>query len=1424
MLSLIGASFASSSAQESVDSDPKSERTQESVVASGKADETKPSILLKRAEANWFRERIGLAVVDYSRIFDIDASGEHIETRTLAVACRRLLEFHNRNQRLNATLPIRRRLIRLLEDERADAELVSQLVTLGEQLLQIGRTSEARNVLENALSKRPKLLWELRCRKRLAVACSNLDDAPSAEAQWRRIAERAEKSIEKNWSLYSLDTRADLFSAAATARIQLGQTDRANALLTGFAAHLSDIDLPSRQVEFLIKIIQFNRATNNRDRSAKAGHEAAEICRKLLKRFGAPSTSKDTATNSDKSKVRVVNERSAAFVSAPQSLVRFQLARVERELALIDRQDRNFDLAKSHLTTAIKQCEDSLNSEIARMDLRQHERTNRVHEMEIAAQTQELLIDLYTLAGELRDGAIPLLLQRLKAVDPKSQSGRSLRLHLALLHRITGSSDRARDLLVSLRAEHGQLRQPQPESWLRVLNQLASVEFEQGQYSVAEALCAEAHELTSRFTLRESTHVAESFNNLGQVLVYQGKYADGVAALREADQRCRRLALVGDGLRATVLLNLAMSHKSQGQLGLAVRYCNESLQLHRLMYGPESLSVASMYNALAGLLSSQGHFRAAAETAGRSLSICLKHDHSQHTAVATARHFVALDHLANSRLDSARQEWHQVLEIQQNAGQVGRVIRTLTYLATVARLCDDAQLGITHLQEAIQLQERTNSATPVVEFLAMSTLGELYLKTGDVARARRALEQAVTISESPRAATYGGDVERAEFFSQFGSAFDSLFQLELDAQRFDSAFQVAERARNRTFLDQMAAAKIDPREGVDPGLLSREREVSSRLNKLRLQARVQADDGSQSAKDVQRAGLRRSLATAKRDFVKIRGEILNSSPAYRYLLEQRQNICSLDEVRQQLVQPGQVMLYYHLTRDAAYVLLVPPPGQPVSAIPLQVSGNQLAMLSTISSSSEAASALASLKNSEDRLVRGLGLKPVISPDRRERDEPGSETDASVRVMKSRIHSVDSPDSVLNETTMPISHELITTLVREYVTSILEHRLGRERGLGAETVVSTDRPASHQHDPVTLAADILLPKAVRNFVTRSGASRIWIVPDGPLHQLPFEALVLNRKPGESVSKPAALEPRLQFVLDEWPPIVYLPSAAIALERPAVAPAELTNSSDVTARNSAATLLTVGDPVYSQPAQRGAVSGTLPASEDRDRFPTTSADSLGLTRRAIWMQSLPQLPGTARECQRLRDIVGADSSKILLGRDATESKVKALIPRFSIVHFAAHGLVDENFDNLFGGIALTPPESASAGDGILSLYEIHQLPLSGCRLAVLSACETNIGPNRPMEASSSLSRAFLSAGAHSVVASLWSVSDESTAVLMSEFLKRYSNTSATSVAFQKKTDAVSALHAARRKIRESERWSAPWYWAPFIISGTPDVERN
>src|SRR5262249_36126749 len=145
-----------------------------------------------------------------------------------------------------------------------------------------------------------------------------------------------------------------------------------------------------------------------------------------------------------------------------------------------------------------------------------------------------------------------------------------------------------------------------------------------------------------------------------------------------------------------------------------------------------------------------------------------------------------------------------------------------------------------------------------------------------------------------------------------------------------------------------------------------------------------------------------------------------------------------------------------------------------------------------------------------------------------------------------------------------------------------------------------------------------------------------------------------------------------------------------------------------------------------------------------------------------------------------------------------------------------------DNLFGAIALTPPSQpidSSDNDGFLSLHEIHNLPLSACQLAVLSACQTNVGPDRPLEAGSTIAQAFLAAGARRAGCSHWNVDDDSTAELIGGFFERIAKTSDDKGTTADRIEYAKALRDARLAVRSQSQWASPYYWAPFVLIGPP-----
>jgi CHAT domain-containing protein len=199
---------------------------------------------------------------------------------------------------------------------------------------------------------------------------------------------------------------------------------------------------------------------------------------------------------------------------------------------------------------------------------------------------------------------------------------------------------------------------------------------------------------------------------------------------------------------------------------------------------------------------------------------------------------------------------------------------------------------------------------------------------------------------------------------------------------------------------------------------------------------------------------------------------------------------------------------------------------------------------------------------------------------------------------------------------------------------------------------------------------------------------------------------------------------------------------------------------------------------------------------------------------------------------------DKPRTLLGLDASEQEIVSLarddkLRDFRYIHFATHGLVDMGHPQRSALILtqLNLPdqvEAASSGefvfDGRITAGEIASQWRLDADLVTLSACETGLGRRVVGEGYVGFTHALFTAGARSVVVSLWKVDDRATALLMQRFYEnltgRYSNTRAgmTGVAM----DKVTALQEAKARLRQfgggsAKPYAHPAYWSAFVLMG-------
>jgi CHAT domain-containing protein len=275
-----------------------------------------------------------------------------------------------------------------------------------------------------------------------------------------------------------------------------------------------------------------------------------------------------------------------------------------------------------------------------------------------------------------------------------------------------------------------------------------------------------------------------------------------------------------------------------------------------------------------------------------------------------------------------------------------------------------------------------------------------------------------------------------------------------------------------------------------------------------------------------------------------------------------------------------------------------------------------------------------------------------------------------------------------------------------------------------------------------------------------ATRLLVLPDGPLHGVSFAAL---RGPGRGAAR---------RYLAEALPVTVAPSlTALATlgQRARRAVGELS-------------VAVFGDVAIGAPA-------------------TTPVGALAV--RARLTEGLAPLPGSRREAEDVARVF-APRSAARLGDAATEAAVKRLPRGTGILHLASHALVNDA-SPLDSAIVLSP--DGDGGNGLLQAWEVFDELRLDADLVVLSACDTGLGRTFGGEGLLGLTRAFQFAGARAVLASLWTAPDEATAGLMSTFYRH----------LRAGRPIAEALAAAQRELLARSASRHPYFWAGFVVDG-------
>jgi CHAT domain-containing protein len=223
--------------------------------------------------------------------------------------------------------------------------------------------------------------------------------------------------------------------------------------------------------------------------------------------------------------------------------------------------------------------------------------------------------------------------------------------------------------------------------------------------------------------------------------------------------------------------------------------------------------------------------------------------------------------------------------------------------------------------------------------------------------------------------------------------------------------------------------------------------------------------------------------------------------------------------------------------------------------------------------------------------------------------------------------------------------------------------------------------------------------------------------------------------------------------------------------------------------------------------GVLQQTLRRSRGRSA-PQRGRELLALGNPAV--SGAEALPAAERQVVEIAKLYGEKRSRIATGSAASEHLFRSEAGRYRVLHLAAHAVLDDA-NPMYSHVLLAP---GAGEDGLLEARKLMDLDLHADML-VLSACETARGAAPAGEGISGMLWAAFAAGAPTTVASLWRVESASTSELMIEFHRQWLAGRGKGLPFAR----AEALRSAARRLIASGKYAHPFYWAGFILAGSP-----
>jgi CHAT domain-containing protein/predicted negative regulator of RcsB-dependent stress response len=820
-------------------------------------------------------------------------------------------------------------------------------------------------------------------------------------------------------------------------------------------------------------------------------------------------------------------------------------------------------------------------------------------------------------------------------------------------------------------------------------------------------------------------------NNIGVSYLYQDKYTDALEyfykslALRESPGKKAELAIT--------LKDIAFTQLHMGNYAQALDYYQRSLGIEEAL--GNKAGIAGRLRNIGYVYFSQNNFGVALDYYQKSLAMWEALDDKQ--GISWTLTDIAQIHSLQNNYDLALDYFQKSLKVSEAMGGQADALYVLLALGSVYVHQRKYDQAIEYLQKALALSETSDSKSRIA--MARLNLGQIYKLQGDYEKAvdyfqkSLSLLEAVGNKELLKLALYGiADVnyslrhydraleyaERAVTISRqagdlwmlyetrtiSGRAYYALGKSDNARAAFDEAIAAAETARTQVAGGEQEQQRffenrVSPYYEMVDMLVAQNKTAEALSYAERAKARVLLDTLESGRVNIDKA----MTADERAREEVIRSEIASlNARVVKEQLRPQTDAARLADLKARLIK---VRLDQDAFRAGLYAAHPELRTQRGEAQPLTLA--------------QAGSLLPD--------TRTALLEYVITQDRtflfvltRNDGEGDSKVDAKVY-------------------TLAIKRDELAEQTEGFRNQIATHDLGF-------------------HPSAIRLYDLLLRPARAQL---EGKTRILIVPDGQLWDMPFQAL----QTGEN-----------HYLLEDYA-ICYCPSLTVLEQIVKLRQKKQSYGAETL------DLLALGNPALDK--------------RTVERVKQLSRD-----------EKLNPLPEAEAEVRGLAELYGESRSRVYVGREAREDRLKTEAPQYRILHLATHGILN-NASPMYSQLVLSQADVGTNEDGLLEAWEIMRLNLKAS-LVVLSACETARGRVGAGEGVIGLTWALFVAGCPTTVVSQWKVDSASTTELMLEFHRALRRSA------QQVTKAE-ALRQAALKILRSDQYRHPLYWAGFIITG-------